>query len=289
MQTANLDVVIPVSERPEVAATLFSLFRCGSFVRKTIVVDASQSGAVGSELSRLFAGEDRLVILSRPRPVFSKSVALNAGLLHCEAEFVLVSDADVIWSGTTLASMRTNVERAVHFCHVRHVEETDGANIAVQRRGYDYRLAFDGQEAQLTIVRRMIRAAGREGPGLVLARLSDWHRIGGYFEGFEGWGWEDKDLLIRAALLGRRITRAGRVLHLSHSDQRRQSQSGVDPAASRNANIAMSLRRIATGNHLGDLRPNAAGPLRPPKVRIGFDSGVAQELRFDNNPDFGLC
>lgn len=289
MQAAQLDVVIPVSERPEVAATLFSLFSCGSLVRKVIVIDASQSGAHASELSGLFPGEDRLVLLSRPRAIFSKSVALNAGLSYCEAEFVLVSDADVVWSGATIAAMYAKLEGAAHFCHVSHVEETDRGDITVKRKGYSYRLEFDGKEPQLTILRRVIRPARREGPGLVLARLSDWHHIGGYVEGFKGWGWEDMDLLIRAELLGRQITRAGRILHLSHSDQRRQSRSGIDPVSSRNANIAMSLRRIAAGNHLGDMKSHGPERLCLQKVIIRFETEIAEELGFNNGSYFGLA
>ncbi|MGR0188388.1 glycosyltransferase family 2 protein [Azospirillum aestuarii] len=278
--SGTIDVVIPVFQRPEACLAVFSLLAQGSMVNRIFLIDASPDGRISELIVQLANESGRVVAVRCPSSSFSRPKCLNAGLRLCEAPLTLVSDADIIWFNTTVRQMCTVVNSTNGLCHVESVEETDQKSRSLSRPGYDYRVIVkNAHQPLLHIIRRTTLNGVRSGPGLVLASTDCWNAIGGYCEDFVGWGWEDKDLLIRAALSGKQVDRAGRVLHLSHDDTKRNTSfDRVEPARSRNANILTSVSRIARGELNGDLAGGSSLVDKRPPVTICFEDGVEAEL-----------
>jgi GT2 family glycosyltransferase len=284
MSAQDLDVIIPVYERPEAAVAVFSLLAAAPRIRQILLVDSSQTGDHAGHLTLLARRDGRVSALHHPLQIFSKSRCLNAGIRASQAELVLVSDADIFWLPETIHQMVATVAYDHVICHVANVQETDVDAIALRRAGYGFRIDVSHDARRLEVVRRDLnQGASRPGCGLILASRKSWHHLGGFSEDCVGWGWEDQDLLIRASLMRFSVAKLGRVLHMSHSDSLRNASLGnVDPASTRNANILRSVARIRSGKLHGDLNHmrthdgTKSSELVP--IEIRFEPGIEAEL-----------
>jgi predicted glycosyltransferase involved in capsule biosynthesis len=273
-----VDVVIPVLGRPEVVATIFSLLSSNSLVHKVILVDGSPNSHQGMHISNIIQ-DPRLEIVHHPSIPFSKSSCLNRGLQFSTGKLILVSDADIIWPPESLAQMVECIQHGWAMCHVAWVDETDTSTEATIRSGYEFALQISQPEHSIEIRSRQKCSTRRPGCGLVLAPRGTWERVGGYCEEFVGWGWEDQDLLIRTQLLGLSVTSVARVIHLSHTDQRRNASLGaIDPTLTRNKNIIKSVQRLSTGMLMGNMKPNAT-EFRHAPVRVEFANNIESEIK----------
>jgi len=272
-----LDVVVPVKDRPEVARSVRSLLGLGPLLHAVHVCDGGTASAGGHAALAELAGRPRVRVHAHAAPGFDKPRLLNAGLAGCAAPYVLVSDADIVWSAAAVHAMRGALDAAGGraLCCIRHVRESRRGTPSLSRARYGVEVVEE-EEAFVVRVRPIAPAAHlRGGPGLVMARRECWLELGGYAAGFQGWGWEDQDLLVRAKLLGMRVARAGEVHHLSHGEEaRNRFHGGVDPVATRDANIVRSCLRLAAGELVGPLRRGGpACPARP--VRVDLPPGLA--------------
>lgn len=189
---------------------------------------------------------------------FSKSSCLNIGLNASTADFVMVSDAEILWFSSTIAAMKAEAAAGEAFCYVSRVEETDTKSAALSRRRIGFRTISNAytRPPMIEIARAPASSSKfRPGFGLVMARRTAWFEVGGYVEDFEGWGWEDQDLLMRASLLDFRTPAVGRVIHVTHDDERRDVPHGKDGTrVSRNRNLQVAMAKINAGNFYGPLR-----------------------------------
>ena len=124
------------------------------------------------------------------REEFNKSVALNLGINRLYAEYpseqVLVCDADVTLDHHLLSDI-AQCEAPIILDEVQ--ESEDGS----------VRKAF----------------------GMIKCFLKGLVEVGGYDSEFNGWGFEDHDIIWRLENIGYKFKRLGRGTHISHSDEKR--------------------------------------------------------------------
>ncbi len=256
--TPMLDIIIPLKDRP-VAACVESLRRSlANWAPGTYHLWMCDGGSTQPEvvdtLAHLAHG-DGVTVLSRPDSGFNKAALINEGLHHAEAETVLVSDADILWNAAALESVLTALtETPTALCHIAQVNETEPQTSALSRPRYGYRLQCSDQKITVVVEQVAPRPDHRPGCGLVAARRETWQNLGGYKEQFQGWGWEDQDLLMRAELLGIPLRSAGCVLHQSHTDALRNPFHGQQsPQTTRDRNLLRCLAGLQRGDLWGDL------------------------------------
>ena len=244
-----LQVIIPVKNRPEICHCVRSLL-VASPGTQIIICDG------GTTESKCLSALQDLAKLSQvewckyPQSDFNKSQLINQGIIRATSEYLLISDADIIWNQQAISQLLysvllpnslkllslTNATEPVKslprpsplsaansrkngiICSVQTVEESHPETSALKRDRYTYNIQIREQIATVNIVQAVAGDRDRPGCGLICARKQTLLSVGGYKETFTGWGWEDQDLLIRATLLGIKIYKAGTVIHLSHTD-----------------------------------------------------------------------
>jgi glycosyltransferase involved in cell wall biosynthesis len=253
-----LDIIIPLKDRPVLA--------CVESLRQSLVdwntgayqIWICDGGSTQSEivdtLTHLAHGDD-VTVLSRPDAGFNKAALMNEGLRHAPRETVLVSDADILWNAAAIESLLTALtETPTALCHIAQVNETEPQTSALSRPRYGYRLQPTAQGVTVVVEQVTPRPDHRPGCGLVAARRETWQQLGGYKEQFQGWGWEDQDLLMRAELLGVPLRSAGCVLHQSHTDALRNPfHDHQTPQATRDLNLLRCLAGLQRGELWGNL------------------------------------
>lgn len=255
-----LDIVIPVKDRTTVGRCVSILIAQmtqarGLRLRRILLCDGgSQSVDCRQQLEAASQRPD-VEVLFLPHKGFNKGWLINQGLQAASAPVVIVSDVDILWRAKTLETMGTSA--AAHpsnLYHVQDVQESEPGNVAVSRSRYTYRLTQSENETIVELYAASRLGKLRPGYGLICAQLALLRQIGGYRHGFQGWGWEDQDLLMRAQLLGYQVLSMETVEHLSHSDAGRNAfTEKQSPQESRDRNIHLCLTGIASGKLQGDL------------------------------------
>lgn len=261
-----ITALIPLRNRPSVELTVASLLDAG--VDRVVVVDAQSTDAsTRGALDRL-RRNSRVSVHASKGP-FLKSRMLNEGLLRARNTYTLVSDADIIWSQASVASLLRGADDSDAIVHIARVIESDPRGSVANRRLY----CDLSTPARIRIA--LDRRGVRPGYGLVLARRASLLRIGGYCEQLVGWGWEDVDLLTRGHALDFRVVSTGSVVHLTHDDALRDLRNGATRITSRNANIITALERYRKHQWFGTLRKE---PSPGTRVDILVTAGASREL-----------
>lgn len=267
-----LAIVIPLKDRPVIACVESLRQSLADWERGTyhlwLCDGRSTQPDVADTLAHLAQSND-VTVLSYPDPGFNKAAMINQGLRHALGETVLVSDADIVWNETAINTLlATLTANPTSLCHVAQVNETIPQTLALSRPRYSYWIERTDQGITVRVESATLQPDHRPGCGLVAARWETWQKLGGYKEQFQGWGWEDQDLLIRAELLGIPIQAVGCVLHQSHADDLRNRFHGHQlPHATRDLNLRRCLASLQQGELWGSLGPPSA-TTAPPIVRI---------------------
>lgn len=251
---AALEVIIPIKDRKEVKQCVNSLLDTKNIIKKILLIDG---GSTDSDCLTVFdelEKNPKIKIIHSPQSGFNKSKLLNQGIQATTSDFLLISDADIIWNITTLQNLlKTVLSSSNIICSVKDVQESQPLSVELHRQRYIYQIDYHGDTAILQIVSASPDKK-RPGCGLVCTGRSSFFELGGYKEIFKGWGWEDQDLLIRASLLGFQVYTQGKVLHLSHSDASRNLYNdNLSPVQTRNQNILFCIESLIQGHLQGDL------------------------------------
>lgn len=254
--TSKLEVIIPVKDRVEVMPCVQSLIQSVG-IAKVIVCDGGSSDSRCLKTLHELERYNKVQVLRFPAPGFNKSRLINQGIAQSTTNFLLISDADIIWNEAALDAVLNKVTSdSPTICCVRDVKESKACSVALKRDRYTYKVRVNDDVAFVDVVPVSNRKSTslRPGCGLICARRTTLIALGGYKEIFTGWGWEDQDLLIRASLFGIQVTTDGQVMHLSHDDTARNRHcDNIEPVQTRNRNIIASLKSLAEGVLLGAL------------------------------------
>lgn len=253
---SKLEVIIPVKNRVEVLQCVRSLTKNLKKISRIIVCDGGSTDSKSIEVLAQLEQYSKVDVLRFPTPEFNKSLLINQGISQSKADFLLISDADILWKEATLERLLNAVASDSNtICYVQDVVESVPQSIALKRERYTYKYSLNNDVAFIEIVPWLEHTnQHRPGCGLILARRSTLLFLGGYKEIFTGWGWEDQDLLIRSSIFGIKICADGQVIHLSHEDNvRNLDYENLSPVATRNRNIIACLNSLSDGVLLGDL------------------------------------
>ncbi|MBF2067702.1 MAG: glycosyltransferase [Calothrix sp. C42_A2020_038] len=251
----QFEVIIPVKDRSEIIQCVQSL-QLVELITKILICDGGSTEINCMKSLQKLENQDQVEILQFPSVGFNKSKLINQGIYHSQAEFLLISDADIIWNQATLDGMLKLVSANNNtLCYVKTVEETHPNTVALKRDAYTYKIRDCQDTAFIDIIQApKYQSHSRPGCGLICAKRTTLLALGGYKEIFTGWGWEDQDLLMRAFLLEMRLSAIGKVVHISHSDEVRNKHNGnLAPSQSRNFNIISCLESLSQGMLTGDL------------------------------------
>lgn len=253
---ALLEVIIPIKDRVEVKECVSSLIHAAG---KEVSITLCDGGTSNPECVRILQELnqwDLIHIIHYPIQGFNKAKLLNRGISESQADLFLVSDADIVWSQGALEVLTNKVVSEDQIiCHVKNVKESDPESVTLKRDRYTYNIYNNGNSILIEIILAFkSESDNRPGCGLVCARKETFLALGGYKELFDGWGWEDQDLLIRAHILGMPIYADGCVVHISHSDILRNIHNDhLQPSLTRNKNIIICAQSLGEGSVLGDL------------------------------------
>lgn len=264
----TLDVIIPVKDR-QLKPCVDSLLALGHAIDHLWICDGgSTQPQVIQTLDRL-RPHPKITVLDCALEGFNKATLINHGLYNTQADSVLISDADIVWNLAAIQALTHPIRPTQGICCIEQVVESDTLALAPQRPRYGYTITHTTNGYQIAIQALSSQPSSgqsqRPGCGLICADRSTYLQLGGYKDCFTGWGWEDQDLLIRAALLEIPIQFAGRVIHLSHGDcDRNRFHHQLPPAVTRDRNILTCLQALERGELWGNLPrlnpPNQSAP-----------------------------
>lgn len=251
----TIEVIIPVKDRSEVCQCVQSLLPLKQISRIWLCDGGSLQPDCVAALQKLDQYE-RVHWLQFPMPGFNKSYLMNQGILRTTSEYLLISDADILWNSEAIQALLREVSAQNEtICSIAEVQESDRTSASLRRDRYTYQITVGSDADWVEILPvNLSNSQVRPGCGLICTRRDILLKLGGYQECFQGWGWEDQDLLMRARLVGMLFQVAGSVVHLSHGDdQRNQHFHHIHPSKTRNCNILTCLNQLANGNLLGNL------------------------------------
>lgn len=253
---ALLEVIIPIKNRVEVKECISSLIHAANENISITLCDGGSSDPECVQILQELIQSEIVRIIHYPIQGFNKAELLNQAISRSQADLLLISDADIIWNQETLTVLIDKVlSEDKIICHVQNVKESNPTSIALRRDRYSYTIYTNGNIAIVEFLPEPFsEGRNRPGCGLICACRKTLLELGGYKELFNGWGWEDQDLLIRARICGIPIYSEGCVVHISHSDTLRNMHNGyVQPSLTRNKNIVACADSLSNGVVLGDL------------------------------------
>jgi glycosyltransferase involved in cell wall biosynthesis len=274
----RFDVIIPLKDRT-LAACVESLLALGDRVHHILICDGGSTRRDVVETLANLGRHPQVLVRRYARAGFNKAWLINQGILAAPGDWLLVSDADIVWNALALEALAGCLQPVpTALCHVEQVMESDTSAMALKRQRYGYRVERQGEGNCLIIETDETRAeVRRPGCGLVCGQRQTFWQLGGYKTDFMGWGWEDQDLLIRARLLGFPLLSAGQVLHQSHNDRdRNQFCRHLDPRQTRDRNLLICLSTLQQGQLLGDLQPAPSVLNAPLNLQITLPENLRQ-------------
>ena len=254
----ELSVIITWYDRPELRRTLAENgLILDRYEAEVIVVNC---GGSETELREVLSGPGprRLRRVDVQTTVFNKSLALNLGASVAQSERLFLLDADIILKEDFLPTAFEAVA-ARRFFTVERVLESNPEPSPPQDHSQDHleemtnQLSFVGRGGRraTAAVRRRFHEGSRNAPGLVVLAREHFLKVGGMNADLLGYGWEDRDLLLRLQFaLGLEELSAGTVIHLSHKDES-QHEAWRDRRKGEELNFAACVKNYRAGHYAG--------------------------------------
>ncbi len=102
-----IDVIIPVYRRQEFIECIKSLQQA-AYLIKNIIICSDDIRSLKSQLDK-FNSRIPIKYIKESFSQFNKSVLVNSGIMQSKADYILCSDADIIWNLETIESLLKNV------------------------------------------------------------------------------------------------------------------------------------------------------------------------------------
>ena len=157
---------------------------------------------------------------------FNKAVANNIGAAAVPGDILFFCDCDIVMPPAAAQLFDAVAAEPGVFGTIAGVRESrpnarEARNLACF--GYTLHLRLrNGRQLDIVDNEEDAEDGTRQAPGLLCVRRSDFESVNGYNGSFEGWGWEDQDMIARLTLgAGLRRVQHGVVTHLSHDDSAR--------------------------------------------------------------------
>lgn len=220
----EVSVIIPWRNRPELSSALAR--NSPIFKRHAAEVLVVNAGGDCDALKNLLRDlrELKLRVIYLPDASFNRSLCLNVGIWASRADYVFLTDADIVLATDFFAEAIPWLQRGPNFVTPKRIVESNASPdvgsvyLAEQITTTEY-ITVDGRRA---VIRARVSPKGvRPGDGILLLRRADLLKVGGLNSKLVGWGFEDTDLQIRLQFkLGLTRVEVGRVVHLTHKSHR---------------------------------------------------------------------
>lgn len=209
----DLTTVIACKDRERnIDLCVKSIFLCEPRPRLTIVDFGSQQ-PLRKRLEAIFPGIN-VIRVERNTKIFHKTRALNIGIKDVSSKYICLTDADQIFQKNFFGEICRALEQRGVFitCNTFFLQYLDPQ---ITAKTFDINTYND----LLSFARHNKRSPF--GEGCCHATTRDWlHSVGGHDERYIGWGFEDKDLLLRAMHIGLteiRISNKTSMIHMPHN------------------------------------------------------------------------
>lgn len=199
-----LSIVIPVRDRAgaRLENCLKSLRWQDTAAFEILVPDYGSRPEIAAQLDRLGERYDARVLHIDAPGIWNKPHALNIGIRAAKGEYVLCTDADMIFAPTFLSVLQRKLDRdrVLVVCEARNLPES------VPERSWE-----KDEFSKLVAASSMRKAGTRKKPhsmGTGACQATErafFERVHGYDEGYVAWGCEDGDLLSRAVEAGLKL------------------------------------------------------------------------------------
>lgn len=221
-----LSVIIPWRDREELEYALPSIVALAAARAGSILI-VNFGGDRHALEKQLRDHAHAVSVLDVPtKSYFNKAVANNLGAAAAPGDVLFFCDCDIVLGSPALPLFDAVETEAGVFGTIAGVRESrPNARAARNIVCFGYRLNLrlrNGRRLEIVDNEEDAEDGTRQAPGLLCVRRSDFENVEGYNGGFEGWGWEDQDMIARLTLGGglRRVQH-GVVTHLSHDDAAR--------------------------------------------------------------------
>lgn len=221
-----LSIIVSWRDRHELSAALPSLVETAR--QRGGSVHVVNFGGDGQLLERQIGELARVVsVVEAPGGgYFNKSVSNNIGAAASPGDLLFFCDCDIVLNETASVLFDTVSNEAGTFGTISGVRESlPNARSADNLVCFGYTLHLkirNGRTLDIIDNEEDVNDGTRQAPGLLCVRRSDFESVNGYNGRFEGWGWEDQDMIARLTLgQGLRRVQHGVVTHLSHDDSAR--------------------------------------------------------------------
>jgi glycosyltransferase involved in cell wall biosynthesis len=250
----QLSVIITWYDRPELRRTLDENRHVFDRHEAEVIVVNCGGSEAGLRDVLSGAGPRRLRRVDVQTTVFNKSLALNLGASVAQSDRLFLLDADIILKEDFLPAAFEAVA-ARRFFTVERVVESDPEPLPPQDHLEEMtnQLSFVGRGGRraTATVRRRFHEGSRNAPGLVVLAREHFLKVGGMNADLFGYGWEDRDLLLRLQFaLGLEERSAGTVIHLSHKDES-QHEAWRDRRKGEQLNFAACVKNYRAGHYAG--------------------------------------
>lgn len=261
-----LSIIVSWCDRIELASSLESMEEVARSLKGEIII--VNYGGNHDQLLSLTNGKQDLILVDRSSQThFNKARAQNIGASHARERTLFFCDCDILLSKDIVRDLYTVVRSSDKvFATVAGVIETiPNARQAhhLERFGYTLHLkTADGNELTIIDHEEDAETGARQAPGLLIVNKEHFVAIRGYNGGFEGWGWEDQDMIARLTLkLGLFRHQSGIFKHISHDDAARVArypQTSTDRWESRDKIFRKALANYDANMFDGTLQEDAA-------------------------------
>lgn len=261
-----ISIIIPWRNRQQIASTFARFREVADDIQGEIII--VNFGGDYTFLNSLLPrqGRHRVKIINlNGIPYFNLSATRNIGAYHASHELLLFCDCDVfINTDVVRRNVDTLITHSNTFATPEWLVETDKSSLndgKIARFRIDMTITLDdGRVIEVPMETKNKAEGARYASGQMFVRKAMLLSINGYNSGFQNWGWEDIDLMIRLkAELGASWVADGIFTHLTHSDEERVLHyKNQDLKNSSDRAYTKGFERYNQGNFLGTYHEDIA-------------------------------
>ena len=218
-----LSIIIPWCDRAELKMALPSILENIQGLDADITIVNLGGDKENLKQQTLVSSDINIINISKI-PNFNKSIAQNIGAKYTTKPYIFFCDCDIIFPTGLIKELLDLLRKDSNsFLTVAQVKETEvNSRNAKNITSISYNLELkikDGTTICIKDSEENSLDGIRNAPGLLMVKRSDFEKINGFNSEFDGWGWEDQDVICRLVLYAKlKYLTFGMASHISHND-----------------------------------------------------------------------
>lgn len=257
-----ISVIIPWANRTELALALPSIIENIKTIGGDLTI-VNLGGCMENLKKQILHCSCRynINIINIPKvSSFNKSVAQNIGVKYTNNPYLFFCDCDIILpTGLLKEIFLLLIDSPNSFATLAKVKETKinsrNANNLISITNTIKLKIKDGTEISIKDNEENALDGTRTAAGLLMVTRENFKIVNGYNNKFDGWGWEDQDIISRLALYAKlKYITYGVAMHISHNDNVRMKsyiEKYNNRWRSKDLMYRQALHNYDMGNFLG--------------------------------------